>query len=81
MNPKGCNFLSISWDITAAVVWLQASTLIISLLVGSQYPNNGALSNFFLSSSNVCWCLSSHFHFDLFLSTSLVEGPFPLLLK
>ena len=54
MNPKGCNPPSISWDITAAVVWSEASVLIISLLVGSKYPSNGALSNSSLSLSNTC---------------------------
>ena len=63
MNPKGRNPLSISWDIIAAVVWSEELVSIISLLVGSKYPSNGALSNFFLSSSNARWCLSSHFHF------------------
>ena len=63
MNPKGCNSPSISWNITAAVVWLEALVLIISLLVESKYPSNSALSNSFLSLSNACWCLSSHFHF------------------
>ena len=52
MNPKGCNPPSISWNITAAVVWSEASVLIISLLVGSKYLSNGALSNSLLSLSN-----------------------------
>ena len=39
MNPKGCNPPSISWDITAAVVWSEVSVSIISLLVGSKYPS------------------------------------------
>ena len=46
MNPKGCNLFSISWDITAAVVWLEALVFIISLLVGSKYPSNGVLAIF-----------------------------------
>ena len=31
MNPKGCNPLLVSLDITAAVVWLETSVSIISL--------------------------------------------------
>ena len=54
MNPKGCNFSSISYNITAAVVWSEALVLIISLLVGLKYPSNGALSSFSLSLSNAC---------------------------
>ena len=42
MNPKGYSLLSISWDITAAVVWLEALVLIISLLVEPMYPSCGA---------------------------------------
>ena len=48
MNPKGCNLFSIFWNITAAVVWLEASISIISFLIGSKYPSNSALSNCFL---------------------------------
>ena len=54
MNLKGCNPPSISWKITAVVVWLEALVSIISLFVGSKYPSNGALNNASLSLSNAC---------------------------
>ena len=63
MNPKGCNPLSISWDITAAVVCWEGLVSIISLLVGSKYLSHGALSSCSMSLSNARWCLSSHFYF------------------
>ena len=48
MNPKSYNPLSVSWDITAAVVWLEALVLIISFLVGSKYPSKWCSEQFFL---------------------------------
>ena len=65
MNPKGCNSPSISWNITAAVVWSEVLVSIVSLLVGSKYSSNGALSNLF---------------FEFVKCLLMLVFPFPLLI-